>query len=91
MFALELGNTKRSQYIVERFNKTLARKLYRIQDAKELLLDTQSSKKWVRNLQIVVNELNNTVTRLIGMKPIDAIKLEKVNALSASWNLDFNP
>ena len=36
--------------------------------------------KVVRNVQIVVNELNNTVTRLIGMKPIDAIKLEKINA-----------
>ena len=77
---IRVGKTKKGQCIVERFNKTLARKLYRIQDANELVLDTQSSKKWVRNLQIVVNELNNTVTRLIGMKPIDAIKLEKINA-----------
>src|SRR5207244_13144647 len=76
---IRVGKTKKGQCIVERFNKTLARKLYRIQDANELVLDTQSSKKWVRNLQIVVNELNNTVTRLIGMKPIDAIKLEKIN------------
>ena len=89
---IRVGNSKRSQCIVERFNKTLARKLYRIQDAKELVSDSQSNKKWVRNLQIVVNELNNTVTCLIKMKPIDAIKLEKVDALPskpASYPVSF--
>lgn len=34
--------------------------------------------RWVERLPSVVNELNNTVTRLIKMKPSEAIKLKKV-------------
>lgn len=78
---IRIGNSKRSQCIVERFNKTLARKLYRIQDVNDLINKLERNKKWVKNLQIVVNTLNNTVSRLINLKPKDAIKLTHVNAL----------
>jgi hypothetical protein len=71
----------RSQSIVERFNRTLAEKLYRSQYAIEFLLPSgERSRTWVRALPNVIDELNNSVTRLIGMRPIDAIKLEKVVA-----------
>jgi hypothetical protein len=78
---IRVGKTKRSQCIVERFNKTLARKLYRIQDVNDLVNKLESDKKWVQNLPIIINELNNTVSRLIKMKPWDAIKLDNVYAL----------
>src|SRR5215469_4154014 len=78
---IRIGNSKRSQCIVERFNKTLARKLYRIQDVNDLINKLERNKKWVKNLPIVINTLNNTVTRLINLKPKDAIRLTHVNAI----------
>src|SRR5215813_13932499 len=47
---IRIGNSKRSQCIVERFNKTLARKLYRIQDVNDLINKLERNKKWVKNL-----------------------------------------
>ena len=35
--------------------------------------------EWVKRLNEVVMGINNEVTRLIKMKPIDAIKLKKVH------------
>ena len=55
----------RSQGIVERFNRTSAD---RYQYHKEL------EDPWVSRLQNVVSALNNEKTRLIGMKPVVAIK-----------------
>ena len=64
----------RSQGIVERFNRTLADRLFSYQYHKELEDPSKSNREWVSRLQNVVNALNNEKTRLIGMKPIDAIK-----------------
>ena len=64
----------RSQGIVERFNRTLADRLFSYQYHKELEDPSKSNGKWVSRLQNVVSALNNEKTRLIGMKPIDAIK-----------------
>ena len=64
----------RSQGIVERFNRTLADRLFGYQYHKELEDPTKSSRIWVSRLQNVVSALNNEKTRLIGMKPVDAIK-----------------
>ena len=36
------------------------------------------SSRWVKNLYGLVDELNNTETEMIGMKPKDAIKLNEV-------------
>ena len=64
----------RSQGIVERFNITLADILFSYQYHKELEDPSKINREWVSRLQSVVSALNNEKTRLIGMKPIDAIK-----------------
>ena len=63
-----------SQGFVERFNRTLADRLFTYQYHKELEDPSKSNREWVSRLQNVVNALNNEKTRLIGMKPVDAIK-----------------
>ena len=64
----------RSQGIVERFNRTLADRLFTYQYHKRLEDPSKSNREWVSRLQNVVSSLNNEKTRLIGMKPVDAIK-----------------
>ena len=63
----------RSQGIVERYNKTLADRLFSYQYHKEFEDTSKSNREWVSRLQNV-NTLNNEITRLIDMKPVDAIK-----------------
>ena len=63
---------------VENFNKQLAKKLFLLQDVKELHNPTQSARSWIKYLQSAVDHLNNDETQMIGMKPIDAIKLKRV-------------
>ena len=64
----------RSQGIMERFNRTLADRLFTYQYHKELEDPSKSNREWVFRLQNVVSSLNNEKTRLIGMRPVDAIK-----------------
>ena len=64
----------RSQGIVERFKRTLADRLFSYQYHKELEDPSKSNKEWVSRLQNVVSASNNEKTRLIGMKPVDAVK-----------------
>ena len=64
----------RSQGIVERFSRTLADRLFTYQYHKELEDPSKSNREWVSRLQNVASSLNNEKTRLIGMRPIDAIK-----------------
>ena len=54
------------------------KRLFLLQDVKELHNPTQSSRSWIKYLQSAVDHLNNTETQMIGMKPIDAIKLKRV-------------
>ena len=63
-----------SQRIVERFNRTLADRLFTYQYHKELEDPSKSNREWVARLQNVVSSLNNEKTRLIEMKTVDAIK-----------------
>ena len=63
-----------SQGIVERFNRTLANRLFSYQYHKEFKDPSKSNREWVSRFQNVVSALNNEKTRLIGMKPVDAIK-----------------
>ena len=89
----------RRQAFVERFNKTLAEKLFTVQYAKELLKEARlekdvRSREWVNNLEPIVNELNNIKTALIGLKPIDAIKMSSVPVKKNYKNeilLELNP
>ena len=52
----------------------LADRLFSYQYHKELEDPSKSNREWISRLQNVVSVLNNEKTRLIGMKPIDAIK-----------------
>ena len=63
-----------SQGIVERFNRMLADRLFSYQYHKEYKDPSKSNREWVSRLQNVFIALNNEKTRLIGMKPADAIK-----------------
>ena len=67
------SNQHRSQGIVERFNRTLADRLFSYQYHKEIENPSKSNREWVYRLQNVVSALSNEKTRLIEMKPIDLI------------------
>ena len=64
----------RSQGILERFNRTVADRLFTYQYHKEFEDPSKSNREWVSRLQNVVSALNNEKTRLIGMKPVLDIK-----------------
>ena len=71
----------RDQAIVERFNRTLAERLFGHQYAVEMLLpEGKRSTEWVKRLPDVVSALNNEVTRLTGKRPAAAIKEKSVVA-----------
>ena len=63
---------------IERFNKTLAERLFKAQDAQELQNPTEDSKIWVKYLQKVVTRLNREKTQMLGMTPAKAVKLTSV-------------
>ena len=63
---------------VEALNKILAERLFKVQDAQELNDPEKVSSRWVKHLYGLVDELNDTETEMIGMKPKDAIKLKEV-------------
>ena len=67
----------RDQAIVERFNRTLAERLFGHQYAVEMLHAGRST-VWVKRLPDVVNALNNEVTRLTGKEPASAIKEKNI-------------
>ena len=75
-------NIHRDQAIVERFNRTLAERLFGYQYAVEMNMKQagQRSTEWVKRLPSVVSALNNEVTRLIGKKPAQAIKKTAVSS-----------
>ena len=67
----------RDQAIVERFNRTLAERLFGHQYAVEMLHAGRST-VWVKRLPDVVSALNNEVTRLTDKKPAYAIKEKNI-------------
>ena len=86
------------QEIAERFNRTLAERLFGAQCAQKLLLakhgSSERSSEWVRALHDVVSALNNETTRLTGKKPVDAIKISSVaqnSSLSGGRTTDLKP
>ena len=90
---IRVATDKKQQCIVERFNRTLAEKLFKIQDAIEMISKFENT-EWVENLQPVINVLNNSITRLIGMSPAEAIQKDEVFALPSkirkSRPIDYN-
>ncbi|KAL9950199.1 hypothetical protein ACROYT_G042670 [Oculina patagonica] len=74
-------NIHRDQAIVERFNRTLAERLFGFQYGEEMnLASGQRTTAWVKRLPEVVAALNNEVTRLTGKKPSEVIKVKAVAA-----------
>ena len=63
---------------VEALNKILGERLFKAQDVQELNDPKKVSSRWVKHLYGLVDELNDTQTEMIGMKPKDAIKLNEV-------------
>ena len=63
---------------VEALNKILTERLFKVQDAQELNDPDKVSATWVKHLYGLVDKLNDTTTEMIGMKPKDGIKLDKV-------------
>ena len=84
---IRVGTTHKHQSIVERYNRTLAERLFRIQEAYEFLHNVEDT-AWVKNLQEIVDDINNTVTRLIGMTPAEAIQNDEVFALPSKIRID---
>ena len=68
---------KKKVAFVERFNRTLSQKLFAHQYAEEMKTD-ETNREWVKRLQGVIDALNNEKTRMIEMKPVDAIELKSV-------------
>ena len=63
---------------VEVLNKILTERLFKVQDNQELNDPEKVSSRWVKHLYGLVDEINDTETEMIGMKPKDAIKLKVV-------------
>ena len=63
---------------VEALNEILAERLFKVQDAQELNDPERVSATWVKHLYGLVDELNDTETEKIGMKPKDAIVQDQV-------------
>ena len=63
---------------VKALNKILTERLFKVQDAQELNDPEKVSATWVKHLYGLVDELNDTETEMIGMKPKDVIKLDEV-------------
>ena len=63
---------------MEALNKILTDRLFKVQDAQELNDPEQVSSRWVKHLNGLVDELSDTETEMIGMKPKDAIVLDQV-------------
>jgi len=69
----------RDQGVVERWNRTLAERLFGHQYAQEMRLPPgERSTEWVKRLPAVVSALNGEVTRLTGKRPSEAIKAKSV-------------
>ena len=70
---------------MERFNRTLAERLFGHQYAQEMrLLSGEWSTEWVKRLPSVVTALNGEVTRLTYKKPSDAIKAKTLTQKPSS-------
>ena len=68
---------------IEALNKLLAEQLFKVQDAQELKNPKKVSSTWVKHLYGLIDKLNDTETRMIGMPSKDAIRLKKVSLVES--------
>ena len=64
-------------------NKELAEFSFKLQDAQELNDPEKVFGTWIKYLYKIIKKMNNTVTAMIGMKPKDAIKLDRVKQVKS--------
>ncbi|GES81698.1 hypothetical protein RCL_jg1610.t1 [Rhizophagus clarus] len=80
---IQKAKSKKTMGIVERFNRTFQERFYSILDAYDLI-DSSSELIELEDLPSVIDsiieDLNNSVTRLLGISPADAIKKKNVFA-----------
>ena len=80
---IQKAKSKKTMGIVERYNKTFQERFYSILDAYDLL-DSSSDIIELKDLPSIVDsiieDLNNSVTRLLGITPSEAIKKKRVFA-----------
>ena len=67
----------RSQAFVESFNRRLAEHIFRKQ-AQEELDSGRDNREWVAILPAIVDDMNNTATRMTGLPPEKAVKMTRV-------------
>ena len=67
---------------VEALNKILTERLFKAQDAQELNDPEKVSATWVKHLYGLFDELNDTETEMIGMKPKDATEFNEVTLVN---------
>ena len=79
---IQKAKSKNTMGIVERYNRTLIEKLFPSQDASDLLTLhlNKISRVWVRNLSIVVEYINDSITDQLGISPAEAIEKENIFA-----------
>jgi len=78
---IQKAENKNTMGIVERYNRTLWERCGLSQDASDQLLPiTERSRAWVKNLQLIVEDINNSLTKQIGMAPAVAIEKESIIA-----------
>lgn len=75
---IQLAKNKNTMGFVKRYNRTLTEKLFKSQDASDLLTLDKRSRSWVNNLPIVVKYINNSITQQLGISPADAINKKRV-------------
>ncbi|PKK62068.1 hypothetical protein RhiirC2_790911 [Rhizophagus irregularis] len=67
---IRVGTTHKSQAIVERYNQTLAERLFKIQDAKELLTEGISPVEAIQKDQVYTLPSKISKDRLVGAEKI---------------------
>ena len=71
----------RSQAFVESLNRRLAERIFRKQAQKEL--DSgQDNREWVTILPAIITDMNNTVTRMTGLPPSEAVRMTRVKLVA---------
>lgn len=75
---------KRTQGMVECFNKNSSKKAFRPQYATELVTK-DISRAWVEGNEKRLLAMNNEITRILGMKPADAIKLRRTPKIKVTY------
>ncbi|GBB89899.1 hypothetical protein RclHR1_16740003 [Rhizophagus clarus] len=79
---IQKAKSKPTMSIVEKYNRTLVEKLFPFQDASDLLTLhlNNRSRAWVKNLSLVIEDINNSITHQLGISLAETIKKEEVFA-----------